>query len=78
LQAIADREQAGPERLRQIELALEQARYEAARAHRQYDAVDPENRLVAGDLERRWNERLGKPCVLKKSSATPAAYKRRL
>jgi excisionase family DNA binding protein len=39
-------------------LALVQARYEAARAHRQYDAVDPENRLVVGDLERRWNERL--------------------
>src|SRR5229473_5900210 len=58
LQAIADREHAATERLRQIELALEQARYEAARAHRQYDAVDPENRLVTGDLERRWNERL--------------------
>jgi hypothetical protein len=58
LQAIADRERAGAERLQQIELALEQARYEAARAHRQYDAVDPENRLVIGDLERRWNERL--------------------
>jgi excisionase family DNA binding protein len=58
LQAIADRERDGTQRLRQIELALEQARYEAARSHRQYDAVDPENRLVAGDLERRWNERL--------------------
>jgi DNA invertase Pin-like site-specific DNA recombinase len=43
---------------RQVELALEQARFEAARAHRQYDAVDPANRLVAGELERRWNERL--------------------
>ena len=43
---------------RQLENALEQARFEAARAHRQYDAVDPENRLVASDLERRWNERL--------------------
>jgi excisionase family DNA binding protein len=58
LQAIADREHDGAQRLRQIELALEQARYEAARSHRQYDAVDPENRLVASDLERRWNERL--------------------
>ena len=58
VQEIADRERAGSDRIRQIELALEQARYEAARAHRQYDAVDPENRLVAGDLERRWNERL--------------------
>ena len=36
----------------------QQARYEAARARRQYDAVDPDNRLVAGELERRWNERL--------------------
>lgn len=58
LQAISDRQRSGTEKLRQAELALEQARYEAARAHRQYDAVDPENRLVAGDLERRWNERL--------------------
>jgi excisionase family DNA binding protein len=58
LQAIADRERAGTGRLRHIELALEQARYEAVRPHRQYDAVDSENRLVAGDLERRWNERL--------------------
>ena len=33
LQAIADRERAGAERLQQIELALEQARYEVARDH---------------------------------------------
>src|ERR1700752_4093113 len=58
LQLIADRERAGAERLRQSELALEQARYEATHARRQYDAVDPGNRLVAGELERRWNERL--------------------
>lgn len=58
LQAITHRECIGTERLQQIELALEQARYEATRAHRQYNAVDPENRLVVGDLERRWNERL--------------------
>jgi len=46
------------EKHRQLELAIEQARYEAARARRQYDAVDPENRLVAAELEHRWNERL--------------------
>src|SRR5437588_498338 len=57
-QVIGDRERAGAERLRQSELALEQARYEATHARRQYDAVDPDNRLVAGELERRWNERL--------------------
>jgi hypothetical protein len=43
---------------RQLELSLQQARYEAAHARRQYDAVDPVNRLVAGELERRWNEAL--------------------
>jgi len=42
----------------QLELSLEQARYEAARARRQYDTVDPDNRLVAGELEARWNARL--------------------
>jgi len=43
---------------RQWELQLEQARYEARAAQRKYDAVDAENRLVAGELERRWNEKL--------------------
>jgi hypothetical protein len=50
-QMLADRERAGAERLRQSELALEQARYEATRARRQYDAVDPDNRLVAASLK---------------------------
>lgn len=40
------------------QLRLERARYESDRAWRQYDAVDPENRLVARTLERRWNEKL--------------------
>jgi DNA invertase Pin-like site-specific DNA recombinase len=43
---------------RQRELALQQARFAAAHARRQYDAVDPANRLVADELERRWNEAL--------------------
>ena len=43
---------------RHLDLSLQQARYEAAHARRQYDAVDPANRLVAGELERRWNEAL--------------------
>lgn len=43
---------------RQQELSLQQARYEATHARRQYDAVDPANRLVAAELERRWNEAL--------------------
>ena len=39
-------------------LKVEQARYEAERARRQYDAAEPENRLVAAELERRWNRAL--------------------
>ena len=37
---------------------LEAARYSASWAQRQYDAVDPENRLIAAELERRWNQAL--------------------
>ena len=37
---------------------LEAARYSADRAFRQYDAADPENRLVAAELEARWNRAL--------------------
>ena len=58
LAAIESRSQQRSERKTQLELALRQARYEASRAQRQYDVADPENRLVAGELERRWNERL--------------------
>ena len=39
-------------------LELEQARYEAHLAARRYEAVDPDNRLVAAELEARWNTAL--------------------
>jgi DNA invertase Pin-like site-specific DNA recombinase len=39
---------------------LEAARYAADRAFRQYDAADPANRLVAGELETRWNRSLAR------------------
>jgi DNA invertase Pin-like site-specific DNA recombinase len=42
----------------QWQYRLERARYEAERARRQYDQVEPENRLVARELERRWNDQL--------------------
>jgi DNA invertase Pin-like site-specific DNA recombinase len=54
---------------RQAELQLEQARYEARLAQRKYDAVDPDNRLVAGELERRWNERLTRVAELEQAYA---------
>ena len=52
---------------RQRELQLEQARYEARLAQRQYDAVDPANRLVAAELERRWNEKLERVAQLERA-----------
>ncbi len=39
---------------------LEAARYAADRAFRQYDVADPANRLVAGELEMRWNKALAR------------------
>jgi Recombinase zinc beta ribbon domain len=41
-----------------ISLELEQAKYEARLAARPYEAVDPDNRLVAAELEARWNASL--------------------
>ena len=38
-----------------LALEVDQARYEARLAERRYEAVDPENRLVAAELEARWN-----------------------
>jgi excisionase family DNA binding protein len=58
ISAVEARQIEHAEKRRQIDLAIEQARYEAALARRQYDAVDPDNRLVAAELEHRWNERL--------------------
>jgi hypothetical protein len=58
LQAIDHLQSVEDERLAQKRLALQRARYEVNRAQRQYDAVDPANRLVAGSLEKRWNDAL--------------------
>jgi DNA invertase Pin-like site-specific DNA recombinase len=44
--------------VRAAELAVERARYDAARAERAFLACEPENRLVARSLEARWETRL--------------------
>jgi DNA invertase Pin-like site-specific DNA recombinase len=43
---------------RAVELRIERARYEAARAERAFHACEPENRLVARSLETRWETKL--------------------
>src|SRR5262249_26130608 len=45
----------------------ERAAYEVGRAARQYQAVEPENRLVARTLERAWEEKLQAQQTLQKS-----------
>ena len=46
--------------LQQLLLQRERASFEANRVERQYNAVEPENRVVARTLETRWNEALAK------------------
>jgi len=55
--------------LHQWQMRLERAEYEAALAERRYQEVDPANRLVAGTLERRWNDALLHLDGLKKEAA---------
>jgi hypothetical protein len=43
-----------------LSMELEQARYQAQLAARPYEAVDPANRLVAAELESRWNAAMQK------------------
>lgn len=57
--------QADQEKRTALRLALEKAQYEVQRAKRQYDLVDPENRLVASELEARWNSALQNAAELK-------------
>lgn len=47
-----------PERVAVLRRQVAQLTYEAQRAFEQYDQVDARNRLVAAELERRWNEKL--------------------
>ena len=58
LAALEELEQEYAMLQKQWQLRLERAQYEAERARRQYNTVEPENRLVARTLERAWEERL--------------------
>lgn len=58
LAAADDLEQDREQLHRHWQQQQERARYQAERARRQYDAAEPENRLVARELERRWEEAL--------------------
>jgi len=58
IQAMSDAEAQHRQNLAVFERAAEHARYEAGRALRQYDNVEPENRLVARTLEAALEDKL--------------------
>jgi len=57
---VAERTQMETQREQQriLELELQQARYEASLAERRYAACDPDNRLIAAQLEKNWETSL--------------------
>ena len=59
LRALEQVAQADADVRKSLEQELEQARYEASLAARRHAAVDPDKRLVARELEARWNAALG-------------------
>ena len=79
--ATADAVEDGPVATREaLDLELREARYEAERAQRQYDAVEREHRLVAATLEQRWNAALARVAALEQRvvhlAAAPAHPRR--
>ncbi|HEY1477770.1 MAG TPA: recombinase family protein [Chthoniobacterales bacterium] len=83
LEAAEEMQQKRRDLRKAIELELEQARYEARLAARRYESVDPDQRLVAAELEARWNTVLQKTKELEnklhefddESQSTPAPNK---
>ena len=69
LAAVRELEMRDQAVMRQWQMRLERAEYEAALAERRYQEVDPSNRLVAGTLEHRWNDALLQLEDLKKQAA---------
>ncbi len=67
LRALELHGQTDSDRREALRLQLEQLEFEARRAFEQYDEVDPRNRLVATNLEARWNSKLEETEKLKAS-----------
>jgi DNA invertase Pin-like site-specific DNA recombinase len=69
LMALEQAARADEDVRKSLELELEQARYEASLAARRHAAVDPDKRLVARELEARWNTALGRVAEIETSIA---------
>src|SRR6266704_1525033 len=71
LEAARQLEQGHDAALEQWRRQVEQARYQAARAERRYQAVDPDNRLVARGLEAAWEKALTELAAAEAELASP-------
>ena len=78
IRAIEDLGQEVVEKQKSLELALQDVQYQTERAYRQYNKVDPENRLVASQLEKTWNDGLEQVDELKQQIALLATQIRKV
>jgi DNA invertase Pin-like site-specific DNA recombinase len=78
LEAIAGLHQREHEQRHTLEYKLGQLRYEAQRAFEQYNEVDPRHRLVAAELERRWNAKLEEVEVVQATLVALSQHQRAL
>lgn len=69
LHALEELEADHREARRQWDLQLQRADYEVELARRRYEAADPENRLVAAELEAAWEEALARRERLRRERA---------
>jgi DNA invertase Pin-like site-specific DNA recombinase len=78
LEAIEGLNQREHEQRQTLEHKLEQLQYEAQRAFEQYNEVDPRYRLVAAELERRWNAKLEEVEAVQATLAALSQHQRTL
>ncbi|ODV40524.1 hypothetical protein AWV79_06725 [Cupriavidus sp. UYMMa02A] len=76
--ALNELEQRDHAIMRQWHMRIERAEYEVALADRRYQECDPSNRLVAGTLERRWNDAMLRLEAIKMEAAQFQSQKARV
>ncbi|WP_176112648.1 hypothetical protein [Paraburkholderia youngii] len=69
VRAAQQTSRAGDDARRALACELEEARYDASLAARRYEVVDPTKRLVARELEARWNAALERVAHLEERAA---------
>jgi len=78
LEALEGLKQREHEQRQTLEHKLAQLQYEAQRAFEQYNEVDPRHRLVAAELERRWNAKLEEVDTVQATLAALSQHQRAL